>query len=90
MGAGQGARQRVSDHDDKARAATIFDVGLSYKFKLPGRFFERYSFTTQLNVNNALNHYKVWVLPSNTNGAVLNARLSAMPRQFIWTNTIGF
>lgn len=26
MGAGQGARQRVSDHDDKARAATIFDV----------------------------------------------------------------
>ena len=25
-GAGQGARQRVSDHDDKARAATIFDV----------------------------------------------------------------
>lgn len=25
-GAGQGARQRVTDHDDKARAATIFDV----------------------------------------------------------------
>ena len=69
--------------------STVFDLGLSYRFKLPGRL-ERFSFTTQLNINNALNHYKVWVLPSNTNGAVLNARLSAMPRQFIWTNTIGF
>jgi hypothetical protein len=50
----------------------------------------RYTFSTQLNVRNALNHYRVWVVPTSANGTVLNARLSANPRVFVWTNTISF
>lgn len=69
--------------------ATVLNVGLSYRRKLPW-FGEKYTWTTQLNVRNALNHYKVWVVPTAGNGSVLNARLSAQPRHFIWTNSVSF
>ena len=45
---------------------------------------------TQLNVRNAFNHFPVWVLPSPANGNTLNARVSALPREFVWTNSLSF
>jgi hypothetical protein len=69
--------------------ATVFNLGLSYRRKLPW-FGERFTWSTQLNIRNALNHYRVWVVPTAGNGSVLNARLSAQPRQFVWTNTLQF
>lgn len=70
-------------------SATVLNLGLSYRHKLWGRF-ERYSWSTQINVRNAFNHYKVLVLPTAGNGATLNARLSTQPRTIIWTNTFSF
>jgi len=63
--------------------ATILDLNLSYSRELWGR----YEWTTQLNVNNVFDHSEVTVAPSPANAAQLRARLSDLPRQFIWTNT---
>jgi hypothetical protein len=63
--------------------ATVVGLGLNYDAKIFGR-----TWTTRLNVNNLFNHYRVWVVPSSTNGAVLNARLSTQPRQWVWSNTL--
>jgi outer membrane receptor protein involved in Fe transport len=70
--------------------ATVFNLGLSYRRKGLPWLGEKYQWTTQLNVRNVLNHYRVWVVPTSSNGTVLNARLSAQPRMFIWTNTLSF
>lgn len=67
-------------------SVTVFNIGLSYKRKLT----ERYVWSTQLNVRNILNHYKVLVMPSSGNGTQLLARLSAQPRSFTWSNSISF
>jgi len=64
-------------------SATIVDINLNYSRKLWGR----YDWTTQLNVNNILDHSEVTIAPNPTNAAQLRARLSNQPRQFIWTNT---
>lgn len=63
--------------------ATVVQVGLSYEHKLWGR-----TWSTRLNIDNLFNHYRAWVVPSATNGAQLNARLSTQPREFIWTNSV--
>lgn len=70
--------------------ATVVNLGVSYKHRGLPWLGGRYTWVTQLNVRNALNHYRVWVVPTASNGAVLNARLSAQPRLFVWTNTIEF
>ncbi len=66
--------------------STIFNAGLTYRHKIT----EKFLWTTQLNIQNVFNHYKVWVLPDAPNRQTLLARLSAQPREFIWTNTISF
>jgi hypothetical protein len=66
--------------------ATVFNLGVSYSHKLVAR----YTWSTQVNVQNVLNHYRVWVLPDASNGATLLARLSAQPRTFIWSNSFKF
>lgn len=66
-----------------------FNYGIGYSHKLWGRF-QRYGWSTQLNVNNAFNHDRVWILPTAANGNTLNARQSASPREFIWSNTVTF
>jgi hypothetical protein len=70
--------------------ATVLNLGLSYRLKGLPWLGERYEFSTQLNIRNALNHYRVWVVPGSANGTQLNARLSAQPRQIVWTNTLAF
>jgi outer membrane receptor protein involved in Fe transport len=52
----------------------------------------RITWSTQLNVSNAFNHYSVTILPSSVTGysGVLNAVYSDQPRAYVWTNTIKF
>ena len=69
--------------------ATVLNAGLSYKFKVPW-LGERYTWSTQVNVRNVLNHYRVWVAPTSGNGSILNARYSAQPQMFLWTNSVNF
>jgi outer membrane receptor for ferric coprogen and ferric-rhodotorulic acid len=58
------------------------------------RRFGRYSFSTQLNVNNIFNKYKVDLRPSATTGFTREDEIGATfvgePRQYVWTNRIGF
>lgn len=68
---------------------TIFGLGLSYRHKLGGGA-KPATWTTRLNIDNLFNASRVWVVPSRTNGALLNARLSAQPRSFVWTNSIAW
>lgn len=70
--------------------ATVFNVGLGYSHKGFPWLGDKYTWNTQLNIRNVLDHSRVWVLPTASNGTILNARLSALPRQFIWTNTVSF
>lgn len=70
--------------------ATVFNLGLSYSRRGLPWLGEKYSWSTQLNVRNALNHYRVWVVPTSALGTTLNARFSAQPRMFVWTNTLSF
>lgn len=81
---------RISRELYRLPRATVFNLGLSYRGRGLPWLGERYSWSTQLNVRNALNHSRVWVVPTSSNGTVLNARLSAQPRACVWTNTLAF
>ena len=70
--------------------ATVFNLGLSYRHKGVPWLGDKYAWSTQVNVRNALNHYRVWIVPTSSLGTTLNARFSAQPRSFTWTNTIEF
>jgi hypothetical protein len=70
--------------------STVFNLGVAYQRKGLPWVSDRIQWSTQLNVRNLLNHYRVWVVPSTANGTVLNARLSAQPRMFVWSNTVFF
>ena len=70
--------------------ATVVNLGFSYSHKGLPWLGDRVTWSTQLNVRNALNHYKVWVVPTSALATTLNARLSTMPRTFVWTNSINF
>jgi hypothetical protein len=66
--------------------AAMLNLSLTYRRQLS----EALVWSTQLNVRNVLNDHRVWVIPSPANGRALNARLSAQPRLWTWTNTISF
>jgi outer membrane receptor protein involved in Fe transport len=68
---------------------TEVGLGLAYRHRL-GSGLPKLTWTTRLNVENVFDNSRVWVVPSRTNGAILNARLSAQPRTFIWSNTIAW
>jgi outer membrane receptor protein involved in Fe transport len=59
----------------------------AYEFKL-GRF----PITTQVNVSNLLNHYRVVALPNYLNGwsGPNNATFDAQPRLYVWSTTVKF
>lgn len=67
----------------------IYGLGVSYRRKLPGAL-DHITWSTQLNIRNLLDKSDVWVMPNPANAAQLRARLSAQPRQFVWTNTFEF
>ena len=54
--------------------------------------FGRYSFSTQVNVNNMFNRYNLVLLPSYVNGwsGPNNATFDRQPRIYVWSTTVGF
>lgn len=54
--------------------------------------FARTTFSTQVNVNNLLNHYHVILLPSYVNGwaGPNNATLDQTPRSILWSSSFSF
>jgi hypothetical protein len=62
----------------------------SYRRKLGQRFV----WTSQVNVENAFNHYVLGTLPSNGSGFTVPANLAVtfygQPRLYVWTNTLAF
>lgn len=69
--------------------STLITLGLSYHYRLPGRL-SRFDLSSQLNIGNLFNHDRVFILPNSANGANLQARLSAQPRTFVWSNSVKF
>ena len=80
----QGVRSLYSKPD-----LVLYNAGLSYNFKFPGRL-SRFGWSTQLNVKNLFDNSKALVVPLNTNSAQLRAVLNAQPRQVVWSNSISF
>ncbi|HVU33236.1 MAG TPA: TonB-dependent receptor plug domain-containing protein [Opitutaceae bacterium] len=68
---------------------TRFDTFISYT-----RAFRRVTWTSQLNVFNLFNYYRVTIYPNpitgNTAATGLTAAFDQQPRSFSWTNTISF
>jgi hypothetical protein len=67
--------------------ATV-DLGLSYSRKIWGR-----TFSTQVNIQNAFNHYKLLFPPNPTAATapfVTAYVRTAEPRLWVWTNSIAF
>ena len=62
---------------------------LSYRRKIG-----RYSFRTQININNLFNRYKVDLRPASGTGFTVEDAIGATfvgePRQYVWTNSFGF
>jgi outer membrane receptor for ferric coprogen and ferric-rhodotorulic acid len=62
----------------------------SYRRKLGGRF----TWITQVNVENIFNHYVLGTLPNNgsgfTNPANLAVTFYGQPRSYVWTNSVSF
>jgi outer membrane receptor protein involved in Fe transport len=56
------------------------------------RKFGRYTWSTQVNVSNMLNHYDVLITPNSATGfgGVKGAVFTQQPRSYLWTNTISF
>jgi outer membrane receptor for ferric coprogen and ferric-rhodotorulic acid len=55
---------------------------------------KRYKWSTQVNVNNVFNHYKLNFTPNNgagfTNPNNIGVSYSGEPRQWVWTNSVSF
>jgi len=63
-----------------------FNLILGYTRKL-----RRVTFSTQINVNNLLNHYDVIILPNEATAyATPTATYWGQPRQWIWSSTLAF
>src|SRR5581483_8368461 len=56
--------------------------------------FKRFTWRSQLNINNIFNHYIISLTPNNgsgfTNPANIGVRWDGQPRSYSWTNTIDF
>jgi hypothetical protein len=56
------------------------------------RRFGRYTWSSQINVTNILNHYHILITPNSVTGFVgpNGATWDQQPRSWVWTNSIGF
>jgi hypothetical protein len=58
------------------------------------RKFGRYAWSTQVNVANVFNRYKIELQPNATTGyntpSGINATFYQQPRTYVWTNSIKF
>ncbi len=66
--------------------ATV-NLGLSYSHKV----FKRYTWSTQVNVDNAFNHYQLLFPPSTSGNPPYNNYVrTTEPRVWTWTNSVAF
>jgi len=83
---GAGANQRALFSTPNL---TRFDLILGYT-----RRYRRVSWTTQLNIDNLFNDYKVVIFPDEVTGWTVPSNLTAafwgQPRLYVWSNTISF
>ena len=65
----------------------LFNVILGYERK-----FKKVTWSTQLNVDNVLNDYAVFIRPNNISGyaGINQAIFTNQPREWTWTNTFKF
>ncbi|MBI5381922.1 MAG: TonB-dependent receptor plug domain-containing protein [Opitutae bacterium] len=65
----------------------LFNAILGYERRL-----KRVTWSTQLNIDNILNHYSVLIRPNNISGyaGISDALFTNQPREITWTNTIKF
>lgn len=68
--------------------SALFDLILGYERRLGRKF----TWSTQLNVNNVFNHYTVLVRPNNITGyaGINTALFTNQPREYTWSNTFKF
>jgi hypothetical protein len=59
---------------------------IAYRLK----FARRFEWTTQVNIENLFNQYRVQIIPNGSTGDPRTARFTAEPRGFVWTNSLGF
>jgi outer membrane receptor protein involved in Fe transport len=64
----------------------VLEYSLSYSRKIGRKF----TFRTQLNVKNALNHYYYIIVPTASNGVFENARIINSERTVVWSNSVSF
>jgi len=66
-----------------------FDLITGYSHR-----FRRFTWSSQVNVNNLFNHYKVILYPNYSSGfttpSTIAANLYGQPRAYVWTNRISF
>lgn len=80
-----GGRERFGSPD-------LWQINLvtSYRRKIGKRFL----WTTQVNIDNAFNHYLLGTLPNNGSGFTVPANLAVtfygQPRSYVWTNSVSF
>ena len=79
----ESGKQDLYAYPDQRR----FDLITGYSRK-----FRRVTWSTQLNVSNLFNRYRVIIVPNITGGWLgpLNATLDQQPRSYQWTNTFSF
>jgi len=66
---------------------TRADLILGYNWKIA-----RLAFTTQLNIDNVFNQYKILILPNEVTGYAgpNQANFTQQPREYIWSTTLHF
>lgn len=80
-----------------AAKRTLFFTPVRQQFDLIAGYtkrFDRYTFSSQVNVSNMFNRYTIVVTPSATTGFTnvrnLNATFFQQPRMYMWTNRVSF
>lgn len=76
------SERRMFSSPDYLRANAM----IAYRLK----FARRYEWSTQVNIENLLNSYKVQILPNGSTGDPRSARFTTEPRSYVWTNTLSF
>lgn len=62
------------------------DAMIAYRMK----FSKRFEWSTQVNIGNVFNDYRVQILPNGSTGDPRTARFTAEPRSYVWTNSLTF
>jgi hypothetical protein len=65
----------------------LFNAILGYEHR-----FKRFTWSTQVNIDNLFNNYQVFIRPNNISGysGISQAIWTNQPRQYVWSNTIKF